>query len=115
MYVLSPPGTPQSFDLALIPGVFIGSFLAAAAVGNLKLKGFHDGESMRRYIAGGCSMGFGGVRAGGCAVGAGVSGASVFAFAAWIVLWSLWIGAVLTDQLVDQKNLEVRTCGRVIF
>lgn len=104
MYVLSPPGTPLSFDIALIPGVFIGSFLAAAAVGNLKLEGFHDGESMRRYIAGGCLMGFGGVLAGGCAVGAGVSGASVFAFTAWIVLWSMWIGAVLTDRLVDQKK-----------
>lgn len=105
MYALSPPGTPPSFDLALIPGVFVGAFLAAAFSGDLKLEGFHDGESMRRYIAGGCLMGFGGILAGGCAVGAGVSGASVFAVTAWIVLWSMWIGAVLTDRLVDQKKL----------
>ena len=57
MYVLSPPGTGLSFDLALIPGVFLGSFLAAAAGGDLKLEGFQDGASMRRYIAGGCLMG----------------------------------------------------------
>ena len=104
MYVLSPPGTGLSFDLALIPGVFLGSFLAAAAGGDLKLEGFRDGASMRRYIAGGCLMGFGGVLAGGCAVGAGVSGASIFAVTAWIVLWSMWIGAVLTDRLLDQKK-----------
>lgn len=104
MYVLSPPGTGLSFDLALIPGVFLGSFLAAAAGGDLKLEGFRDGTSMRRYIAGGCLMGFGGVLAGGCAVGAGVSGASIFAVTAWIVLWSMWIGAVLTDRLLDQKK-----------
>jgi uncharacterized protein len=104
MYVLSPPGTGLSFDLALIPGVFFGSFLAAAASGELKLEGFRDGASMRRYIAGGCLMGFGGVLAGGCAIGAGVSGASVFAVTAWIVLWSMWIGAVLTDRLLDQKK-----------
>jgi len=104
MFVLSPPGTALSFDLVLIPGVFVGSFLAAAAGRDLRLEGFHGGEGMRRYIAGGCLMGFGGVLAGGCAVGAGVSGASVFAFTAWIVLWSMWIGAVLTDRLVDQKK-----------
>ncbi|WP_294537209.1 YeeE/YedE family protein [uncultured Rhodoblastus sp.] len=104
MYVLSPPGVKVTFDLGLIPGVFVGAFLAAAAGGDLKLEGFKDGAGMRRYIAGGCLMGFGGVLAGGCAVGAGVSGASVFASTAWIVLWSMWIGAVFTDRLVDQKK-----------
>ena len=104
MYALQPPGATLSFDLGLIPGVFVGAFLAAAFGGDLKLEGFDDGAGMRRYIAGGCLMGFGGMLAGGCAVGAGVSGASVFASTAWIVLWSMWIGAVLTDRLVDQKR-----------
>ncbi len=101
MYVLAPPGQKVTFDLGLIPGVFIGAFMSGALNGDLKLEGFHDGSSMRRYIAGGCLMGFGGVLAGGCAVGAGVSGASVFALTSWIVLWSMWIGAVVTDRLVD--------------
>lgn len=104
MYVLAPPGSKVTFDLGLIPGVFIGAFMSGALNGDLKLEGFHDGSSMRRYIAGGCLMGFGGVLAGGCAVGAGVSGASVFALTAWIVLWSMWIGAVVTDRLVDQRR-----------
>jgi uncharacterized protein len=104
MYVLSPPGGGMTFDLGLIPGVVAGSFLAAAKSGGIKLEGFRDGASMRRYIAGGCLMGFGGVLAGGCAVGAGVSGASVFVVTAWVVLWSMWIGAVLTDRLIDQKR-----------
>jgi len=106
MYVLSPPGSKMTFDLGLIPGVFLGAFLSGALGGDLKLEGFHDGSSMRRYIAGGCLMGFGGVLAGGCAVGAGVSGASVFAMTAWIVLWSMWIGAVITDRLVDRPKTE---------
>jgi uncharacterized protein len=108
MYVLSPAGGGLTFDLGLIPGVFAGAFLAAAFSGGLKFEGFHGGASMARYIAGGCLMGFGGVLAGGCAVGAGVSGASVFAVTAWIVLWSMWIGAVLTDRLVDQKKFWAR-------
>ena len=106
MYVLSPPGSKLTFDLGLIPGVALGSFVAAALAKDLKLEGFNDGASMRRYIAGGCLMGFGGVLAGGCAVGAGVSGASVFAITSWIVLWSMWIGAVVTDRLVDQSPTQ---------
>ena len=104
MYVLSPPGSKLTFDLGLVPGVVIGAFIAGGLRGDLKLEGFHDGASMRRYIAGGCLMGFGGVMAGGCAVGAGVSGASVFALTSWIVLWSMWIGAVATDRLIDRPG-----------
>lgn len=102
MYVLNPPGGALTFDLAFIPGVVVGSFASGALGGELRLEGFDSGATMRRYIAGGCLMGFGGVLAGGCAVGAGVSGASVFAITAWIVLWSMWIGAVATDRLVDR-------------
>ncbi|MDE2578868.1 MAG: YeeE/YedE family protein [Hyphomicrobiales bacterium] len=104
MYTLQPPGGGLSFDLGLIPGVFVGAFLGGAYGGDLKIEGFENGAAMRRYIIGGCLMGFGGVLAGGCAVGAGVSGASVFALTAWIVLWSMWIGAVITDRLIDQKK-----------
>lgn len=57
---------------------------------------------MQRYIVGGCMMGFGSVLAGGCAVGAGVSGASICTATAWLVLWSMWIGAVLTDLAIDR-------------
>jgi hypothetical protein len=59
---------------------------------------------MRRCIAGGCLMGFGGVPAGGRP---GVSGASVFAVTVWIVLWPMRIGAVLTARLRDQKKIRV--------
>lgn len=109
MHVLSPPGGKLTFDLGLIPGVFVGSFLAGALGGDLKLEGFNDGSSMRRYIAGGCMMGFGGVLAGGCAVGAGISGASVFALTSWVVLWSMWIGAVATDRAIDQRPVKGET------
>lgn len=103
MLVLSPPGaTRWTFDTGLIPGVAVGSFLAGLFGGDLKLEGFSDGSSMRRYILGGLMMGFGSVLAGGCAVGAGVSGASIFVLTAWLVLWSMWIGAVLTDLLIDR-------------
>ena len=102
MLVLSPPGQPWDFDIGLVPGVVLGSFLAAWRTHELKLEGFKDGLSMRRYIAGALCMGFGGMLAGGCAVGAGVSGASVFAVTAWLALLGMWAGAGLADALIDR-------------
>lgn len=104
MLVLSPPGQPWDFDIGLVPGVVLGSFLAALWGRELKLEGFKDGSSMRRYMAGALCMGFGGMLAGGCAVGAGVSGAAVFALTAWISLIGMWAGAGLADALIDRPE-----------
>jgi uncharacterized protein len=102
MLVLTPAGQALKFDIGLVPGVFIGSFLSALLWRELRLEGFQGGAAMRRYIAGAVLMGFGGMLAGGCAVGAGVSGASVFTLTAWVTLFGLWIGAAVTDRLVDR-------------
>jgi mono/diheme cytochrome c family protein len=101
--VLFASDKPPTFDLGLMPGVFIGSFLAAALFRELKLEGFEGGASMRRYIIGAMCMGFGGMLAGGCAVGAGLSGAAVFTITSWVTLCAIWAAAALTDRLVDQR------------
>lgn len=106
MFFLSPPGSAFDFSLGLVPGVFLGSFLAAASTRELKLEGFRDGQSMRRYIMGAALMGFGGMLAGGCAVGAGVTGGSIFAVTAWVTLTTIWAFAGLTDWLVDRRGAE---------
>lgn len=105
--VLFVTDKPLSFDLGLVPGVFLGSFLAAALFGELKLEGFQGGASMRRYIAGAMCMGFGGMLAGGCAVGAGLSGAAVFTATSWVTLCAIWIAAAITDRLVDQRPQDM--------
>ena len=102
MLLLSPPGQPWDFDIGLVPGVVLGSFLAALWGKELKLEGFSNGYSMPRYIAGALCMGFGGMLAGGCAVGAGVSGAAIFALTAWLALIGMWLGAGLSDYWVDR-------------
>ncbi len=101
MRVLSSPAPAIGFDFAMLPGVFIGSFLGAWFGKDLKLEGFTDGYSMRRYIAGAVLMGFGSMLAGGCAVGAGITGGAIFALTAWIALVGMWAGAGLTDRLLD--------------
>lgn len=104
--VLFASDKPPTFDLGLMPGVFLGSFIAAALFRELKLEGFEGGASMRRYIIGAMSMGFGGMLAGGCAVGAGLSGAAVFTITSWVTLCAIWAAAALTDRLVDQRPLR---------
>lgn len=95
------------FDIGLVPGVFIGAFLAATVTGEFRFQGF-DGESnMRRAMTGAALMGFGGMLAGGCAIGAGVTGGSIFVGTAWVALSAMWAGAILTDRLVDQRSLAV--------
>ena len=62
---------------------------------------------MIRYILGGCFMGFGAILAGGCAIGAGVTGGSIFVGTAWVALCAMWVGAILTDWIVDQQAVTV--------
>jgi uncharacterized membrane protein YedE/YeeE len=104
MLVLSPPGQSLKFDLGLVPGVALGSFLSALIWRELKLEGFQGGQAMRRYIIGAMLMGFGGMLAGGCAVGAGVSGASVFTLTSWVTLSTIWGAAMLTDRWIDAPH-----------
>lgn len=94
------------FDIGLVPGVFIGAFLAAAVKRELAFQGF-DGESqMRRSMFGAVLMGFGAMLAGGCAIGAGVTGGSIFVATAWLALFCMWVGAGLTDMLLDQSGIR---------
>jgi uncharacterized protein len=101
--VLFVTDKPPNFDLGLMPGVFLGSFIAAALFRELRLEGFQGGGSMPRYMVGAMAMGFGGMLAGGCAVGAGLSGAAVFTITSWVALCAMWAAAALTDRLVDQR------------
>lgn len=101
MRVLSSPDPAIGFDFGLLPGVFIGSFIGAWIGKDFKLQGFTDGYGMPRYIAGAVLMGFGSMLAGGCAVGAGLTGGAIFALTAWFALVGMWLGAGLTDRLLD--------------
>lgn len=97
------------FDIGLIPGVFIGAFFAALISRELVFQGFEGEGQMRRSMFGATLMGFGAMLAGGCAIGAGVTGGSIFAATAWLALFCMWIGAVITDFLIDQSPVLGQT------
>lgn len=92
------------FDIGLVPGVFLGAFAAAAWKRELQFQGFEGEGQMRRSMAGAALMGFGAMLAGGCAIGAGVTGGSIFVATAWLALACMWVGAAITDFVVDQAG-----------
>ncbi|MCI2400480.1 YeeE/YedE family protein [Aliiroseovarius subalbicans] len=98
------PDPVLEFDVGLVPGVVIGAFAASWFAGDFKFQGFDGEANMRRSMTGAVLMGFGAMLAGGCAIGAGVTGGSIFVGTAWLALLCMWIGAMVTDALVDQRG-----------
>ncbi len=94
------PNPLLEFDIGLIPGVFIGAFIASIISREFQFQGFENEANMRRALTGAALMGFGGMLAGGCAIGAGVTGGSIFAGTAWVALFSFWIGGMATERMV---------------
>ncbi|WP_284165868.1 YeeE/YedE family protein [Frigidibacter sp. SD6-1] len=90
------------FDVGLVPGVFLGALVAAWAGRELKFQGFEGEGQMRRSMTGAALMGFGAMLAGGCAIGSGITGGSIFVATAWLALFCMWVGAGVTDWLVDR-------------
>lgn len=107
MGLINQPELPLSFDIGLVPGVFLGSLVAAVATREFKWQQFTSESGTMRFLIGAGLMGFGSMLAGGCAVGAGVSGGVMLVITAWVALFCMWIGAGLTDYLVDQKRQSV--------
>lgn len=99
------------FDTGLVPGVFLGSALAAFLAREWQLVVFDAASGMLRYMFGAVLMGFGAILAGGCAVGAGVSGGAIFSFTAWLALLAMWVCAGLTHWLVDADR---RSCDHLL-
>lgn len=93
------------FDVGLVPGVVLGAFLSSLLSGQFRWQAFDSVPVMRRSMIGAVLMGFGAMLAGGCAIGNGVTGGSIFAATAWLALFCMWIGAMVTDFLLDQRHL----------
>ncbi|MCA0044014.1 YeeE/YedE family protein [Celeribacter litoreus] len=98
------------FDVGLVPGVVIGAFAASMFAGEFRWQSFDSVPVMRRSMIGAVLMGFGAMLAGGCAIGNGVTGGSVFAATAWLALFCMWIGAIVTTLMVDRQADPALAC-----
>ena len=94
---------PLSFGLGLVPGVFVGALVTALFKGEARIQRFEPDVPMERYLIGGVLMGFGSMLAGGCAVGAGMSGGAIFANTAWVAVFFMWAGAMITQWITGAR------------
>lgn len=101
MALINERSVVPSFAIGLVPGVFLGAGLMALATGTWKIQRFDADSGMERYLAGAVLMGFGSMLAGGCAVGAGVSGGAILALTAWVAVFCMWVGALLTQWALE--------------
>lgn len=114
MGLINQPHLPLSFDVGLVPGVFLGSLLAALLTREFQWQKFTSDSGFTRFFVGAALMGFGGMLAGGCAVGAGVTGGAILVITAWVALFSMWIGAGVADWLVDRKADEAKAAAETV-
>ncbi len=109
MGLINTSDLPLGFGMGLVPGVFIGACGMALLTREATIERFGVDTPMERYLLGAVLMGFGSMLAGGCAVGAGMSGGSIFALTAWVALFSMWIGAMITHLGLSQITLRRST------
>ncbi|WP_170766122.1 YeeE/YedE family protein [Ruegeria lacuscaerulensis] len=98
-----------SFGIGLVPGVAAGAAASAILSGEWKIERFGPDTPMERYLAGAVLMGSGAMLAGGCAVGAGLSGGSAMSLTAWLAVFSMWVGAVITHRLMMRLPVPQRS------
>ncbi len=106
-WTVASSAIPAGFGVGFIGGVVSGSYLSAAARGEIKLFSFESPRQTLRYGVGGVLMGFGGVLAGGCTVGAGLSGVASGSVAAIIALVSIGLGGWATAAALSGTNRVV--------
>lgn len=105
-YAMLSTGLSLRFSTVVVLGVIVGAFLTALLRGRLQLEGFNSATQMARYSLGGILMGVGGVLALGCTIGQGLSGLSTLSYSSIIAIFSIVIGARLS-QLTGRVNRGV--------
>jgi uncharacterized protein len=92
-YVMLSTGSTLSFGIATVGGVFAGSLVTALVTGSFRLEGYQSPQHMLRSAGGAALMGIGGVMALGCSIGQGLTGLSTLAFASFIAVAGILLGA----------------------
>ncbi len=96
-------GDTQRLDwgVLLVLGILLGSFIAAQASGEFRLR-VPDATQAARSVVGGILMGVGAAWAGGCTVGNGMVQTSLFTYQGWIALLSMAVGVGIAARLFLQ-------------
>jgi uncharacterized membrane protein YedE/YeeE len=95
IYLMTWSGATMNFGIGSVTGVLVGSAIGTRIKGRFRWEACDDPRELGRSVFGAFVMGTGGVIALGCSVGQGLSGFSVLAYSAPVVLVSIFVGASL--------------------
>lgn len=95
VYMMTTTAGPPSFGVGATAGVVAGAAIGALRRREFRWEASDDAIELRRHIIGAFLMGTGSVYALGCTIGQGLTGVSVLALTAPLVLGSMWAGAFL--------------------
>src|SRR6476646_1803714 len=91
-YAMLSTGLTLNFGIAMVAGVFGGSFLTALATRRFRWEGYTSSRHMLRSIGGAALMGAGGAMAYGCSIGQGLTGLSTLALASFVAVAGILLG-----------------------
>lgn len=93
-------GNTQRIDWGvwLVLGILVGSFIAAKASGEFKVR-VPDARTVVRSIAGGAGMGVGASLAGGCTIGNAMVETAQFSYQGWIAFALMFLGVGIGARL----------------
>ena len=97
-YVVSGDGKYFNWGTLLVLGLLLGSFAAAKASGEFRVR-VPDAATTLRSIVGGTGMGIGASLAGGCTVGNGMVQTSLFTYQGWVALAAIAAGVWAASAL----------------
>ncbi|QGU01564.1 putative inner membrane protein [Corynebacterium kalinowskii] len=90
----------------LVVGILLGSYLAAKATGEFRVR-LPDAVQAQRSVIGGVMMGVGASWAGGCTVGNGMVQTSLFSYQGWVALLFTAVGVGIAAKLWLKPTQEV--------
>ena len=97
-FVTTGDVTRINWGALLVLGILIGSYLAAKASGEFRVR-VPSGTQSVRPVAGGVLMGVGAAWAGGCTVGNGMVQTSLFSYQGWVALLFIALGVGFAAKL----------------
>lgn len=86
------------WGVLLVLGILVGSFIAAKASGEFRVR-LPDARQAVRSVGGGVLMGVGAAWAGGCTVGNGMVQTSLFSYQGWVALLFIALGVGVAAKL----------------
>ncbi len=95
IYLMTWSGATMNFGIGSVTGVIVGSIIGTRIKDRFRWEACDDPRELGRSVFGAFIMGTGGVVALGCSIGQGLTGFSVLAYSAPVVLVSIFIGANL--------------------